>query len=48
MSDEIKMQSKVLKKKLKDANKFRNELGKKTGVTASSADLIREDREHTH
>lgn len=37
-----------LKKTLEKVDKFRKELGKKTGVTASSAELIREDREHVH
>ena len=37
-----------LKKKLAKVEKFRNELGKKTGLTASSADIIRGDRERAH
>ena len=37
-----------LKKKLKEVEKFRNELGKKTGLTVSSADIIGENRESTH
>jgi hypothetical protein len=37
-----------LKKKLEEVEKFRNELGKKTGLTASSADIIRGDRERAH
>ena len=34
-----------LKKKLREIETFRNELGKKTGSTASSADIVRGDRE---
>ena len=45
---EKKVKAARLKKALENANKFRNALGKKTGITASSADLIREDREHAH
>jgi len=37
-----------LKKKLEEVQKFRNELGRKTGLTASSADTIRGDRECAH
>ncbi|MGD0995023.1 MAG: antitoxin [Candidatus Bathyarchaeia archaeon] len=39
---------KKLKRAMKDVDKFRNELSKKTGVTVSSADVIRKDREHVH
>ena len=39
---------KKLKKALEEADKFRNELAKKTGLTASSAEIIREDRDHGH
>jgi len=37
-----------LKKKLGEVEKFRRELGKKTGLTAPSAVLVRGDREHAH
>jgi len=37
-----------LKKKLEEVEKFRDELGKKTGLTESSADIIRGDREGVH
>jgi DNA-binding XRE family transcriptional regulator len=37
-----------LKQAMKEVDKFRNDLGKKVGVTASSADIIREDRDHAH
>ncbi len=33
---------------MKETEKFRIELGKKTGITSSSADIIREDRDHGH
>jgi hypothetical protein len=45
---EKEVKKKKLKKTMEEVNKFRNELGKKTGVTASSADIIREDRDHGH
>jgi len=37
-----------LKKTLEKVDKFRTELGKKTGVTVSSAEIIRDDRDHGH
>ena len=37
-----------LKRVMKETDTFRIELGKKTGTTKSSADIIREDRNHTH
>jgi hypothetical protein len=37
-----------LKQAMKQVDRFRNELSKKVGVTTSSVDLIREDREHAH
>jgi hypothetical protein len=37
-----------LKQVTKEINAFRNQLGKKTGITKSSADIIREDRDHGH
>ena len=39
---------KKLTKTLEEIDRFRNELGKKTGITESSADIIREDRDHGH
>lgn len=42
------VKSTKLKKLMKEIDDSRNKLGKKTGVTVSSADLIREDREHGH
>jgi len=42
------VKSTKLRKLMKGADEFRNKLSKKTGMTASSADLIREDREHGH
>jgi hypothetical protein len=36
------------KKALEEASEFRKNLGKKTGVTASGADIIREDRDRDH
>lgn len=45
---EKKVKAEKLKRLMKEVDAFRNELGKKTGVTASSADIIREDRDHVH
>jgi len=45
---EAVVKKKKLKKAMKDVDRFRNKLGEKTGMTASSADIIREDREHAH
>jgi len=45
---ERKVKAEKLKRVMKEADAFRNELSKKTGVTASSADIIREDRDHGH
>jgi seryl-tRNA synthetase len=42
------VKKKKLKQKLEEAEKFRNELSKKTGLTAPSADIIRGDRERAH
>jgi hypothetical protein len=39
---------KKLKQMIKEVDKFRNELGKRTGMTAPSTDTIRSDREHAH
>jgi hypothetical protein len=43
-----KERQKKIKAALDNATRFRNELAKKTGMTASSADIIREDRDHGH
>ncbi len=37
---------KKLKQIMRQVDRFRNDLYKKTGVTTSSADIIREDRDH--
>jgi len=42
------VKQKKLKKALEDADEFRSNLQKKTGLTPSSAEFIREDREHGH
>jgi len=39
---------KKLKKTRKQIDEFRNNLYKKTGLTSSAADIIREDRERAH
>ncbi|MGD0451659.1 MAG: antitoxin [Candidatus Bathyarchaeia archaeon] len=39
---------KKMKKAMREVDKFRNELSKKIGVTVSSADIIRESRDHAH
>jgi seryl-tRNA synthetase len=39
---------KKLKQVMMQVDRFRNDLSKKIGVTAPSADIIREDREHVH
>ena len=39
---------KKVKKALEEADEFRRNLQKKTGLTASSAEIIREDRDHGH
>ncbi len=45
---ERKVKAEKLKRVMKEIDTFRIELSKKTGTTASSADIIREDREHGH
>ena len=45
---ERKVKAEKLKRVMKEINEFRNQMGKKTGITESSADVIREDREHGH
>lgn len=42
------VKKKKLKKKLEEVEKFRNDLSKKIGLTAPSADIIRGDRERAH
>ncbi len=37
-----------IKKALEQIDEHRNQLFKKTGLTPSSADIIREDRDHGH
>ena len=39
---------KKLKKTLIEVDTFRNELSKRIGTTMSSAEIIRQDREHAH
>ena len=45
---ERKVKAQKLKQLMKEIDAFRNELGKKTGITESAADSIREDRDHGH
>ena len=45
---ERKVKAEKLKRKMKEIDAFRSELGKKTGITIPSADIIREDRDHGH
>ena len=45
---ERKVKAEKLKRTIKEIDAFRNELGQKTGITESSADIIREDRDHGH
>jgi len=45
---ETMVKKEKLKQVMREVNAFRKELGKKTGVTASSAEIIREDRDHGH
>ncbi len=45
---ERKVKAEKLKRGMKEIEAFRIELSKKTGITASSADIIREDRDHGH
>ena len=42
------LKKRKLKEIMKQVDKSRNELHKKTGVTTPSADIIREDRDHAH
>ncbi len=45
---ERKVKVEKLKQIMKEVDAFRNELGKKTGITASSAGIVREDRDLGH
>ena len=45
---ERKVKAEKLKRLMGEVDAFRNDLGKKTGITPSSADIIREDRNHGH
>jgi hypothetical protein len=45
---ERKVKTEKLKRVMKEIDAFRIELGKKTGTTESSAEIIREDRDHGH
>jgi hypothetical protein len=45
---ERKVKAEKMKRVIKEINEFRNVTGKKTGITVSSADIIREDRNHGH
>jgi hypothetical protein len=45
---ELDVKKKKLRQTLAELDKFRNEIGKKTGITRSGAEIIREDRDHGH
>ena len=45
---ERRVKAEKLKQTVKEIDNFRTALGKKTGITESSADVIREDRDHGH
>jgi len=45
---ERKVKAEKLKRIMKEIDTFRKDLNKKTGITASSAEFIREDRDHGH
>ncbi len=45
---ERKVKAEKLKRIMKETEAFRLKLSKKTGTTASSAEIIREDRDHGH
>ena len=45
---ERRVKAEKLKQVIKEIDAFRTESGKKTGITESSADIIREDRDHGH
>ena len=43
---ELEVKRKKVEKALEEAEKYRKDLAKKIGLTASSAELIQENREH--
>ncbi len=45
---QLMMNSDKIKNTMKDVNDFRRKLGKRVGITSSSVDIIRGDREHVH
>ncbi len=45
---ELDIKRKKIKKTLAELDKFRNEIGKKAGITRSAAEIIREDRDYGH
>jgi arsenate reductase-like glutaredoxin family protein len=45
---ERRVKTEKLRQIVKETDLFRNQLGQKTGITVSSADLIREDRNYGH
>jgi len=45
---ERKVKAARLKQVMKEIDSFRIELSKKRGITESSTDIIREDRDHGH
>lgn len=45
---ERKVKAEKLKRLMKEINKSRIETGKRTGITRSGAEIIREDRDHGH
>ena len=45
---ERRVKAEKLKQVMKEIDAFRNELGEKTKITQSSAEIIREDRDHGH
>jgi hypothetical protein len=45
---EKQVKRKKIEKTLAELDVFRTELGKKTGITRSGAEIIREDRDHGH
>jgi len=47
-TDDLEVRKKKIKDVLEEAHRHRIELAKKTGVTRSSAEIIRCDRDHGH
>ena len=45
---ERRVKAEKLKQVIKEIDTFRNELGRKTGITQSSAEIIRKDRDYGH